>query len=150
MDGDVFKYDCRTDAPTAADIQWDTKFNNNGLDPYTGKPWENDVEKFSQLPICKGSPYFEQLGKGKAVEIGPRRINPYLAVQEERERDPHEYRDRQVGGHVIIEAQSRQEQLTGSSNSLNPQWRRKPRYRTRIDGQAEMCFAEDPAREADN
>ena len=93
-----------------------------------------------------------RLGKKQAWEVdpvqGPRRVRPLVPVQPAREMDPHEYVGRDASRPLLSKADARRQPMTGACQTLQPQWRRKPRYVTLADGRAEMCLATDVAVDA--
>ena len=76
--------------------------------------------------------------RGGLEPKGPRRQRPFAPLAPP-EPDPHE----RVGY-----PQSRREPLTGAHATLQPQYRRKPPYRSHEDGSASMHFTHEPAEEA--
>ena len=75
---------------------------------------------------------------------GPRRQKHFVPIVQD-EPDPHE-----VGadGAVRSYIDSRRVPMTGSVAASMPQYRRKPPYRTRPDGTAEIRMADDPLEES--
>ena len=73
------------------------------------------------------------------VPQGPRRQRPFAPLAPP-EPEPHE--------EGAAYPASRRVPLTGAHATLQPQYRRKPPYRTHEDGSAAMHFADDPAAEA--
>ena len=72
---------------------------------------------------------------------GPRRVRPFAPLASP-EPDPHEQRAEYPA--------SLREKLTGAHLTLQPQYRRKPPYRTGEDGTATMSFSDDIGVEARN
>ena len=72
---------------------------------------------------------------------GPRRVRPFAPLASP-EPDPHEQRAEYPA--------SLREKLTGAHLTLQPQYRRKPPYRTGEDGTATMSFSDDIGVEACN
>ena len=120
------------------DVPRDTERNSYG--DWVKKDLERfraEVAQFEQVDLAHERAVLE--GGDAPVVLGPRRQRPFAPLAPT-EPDPHEQR--------VPYPHSRREPLTGAHATLQPQYRRKPPYRTHEDGSAAMHFSHAPADEA--